>query len=257
LRLIENEIQVDQNWEEQWTLTQFPDLLTDAIFFYIQANSSPEAPFDIRNRNARYAVLAAAMAIECAANCCLWRMHHKTPKELSILDRLAVLDKYDTLLREQKKAKLTKGIKVVQCADELLDLRNRFAHPKLLKKKRKMSWVSPGVRQYEEIDEKTTPILHMPLDLNSWLGEHSRKAVIAAIRFLNHFFADLCKITPAQCADFLSVRAVGDNTQSTGPDDRYYFGVMEVPEQSELLRQAEAIYGLRIQFLIVSEEDQS
>jgi len=204
------------NWKETWTLNSFAGLLSDAVAFDIDAKKYADSDFPLENRLARSSVMCSAFSLECAANACIERVQY--PRiVVDQLDHMQVLDKYETLYTCRFSKSIDRGSKPFQFLRELFRLRNRYVHPKLEKIQMTISQDESGDRYYKKPDNKTstTPIMKIPCDYFAWIGVHSRIVVTETLGFLNHFFVELCGLSPEQCSDLLAVHTQGPNQNAT------------------------------------------
>lgn len=232
---------MSQSWYETWTMNSFASLLTDAIAFDIQAQAKDVLDFPTINRYSKASVINSVLSIESGANSCIARM---TYPELVIqqLDKLSVIDKYDVLYTARFGKKIDRGNKPFQVVRELLQLRNRYVHPKLERIKTKIAINEKGDKIYEKAPEhkKNTSILKVPYDFTTWTGEHSRKVVRETIIFFNHFFSELCGLGAKECTDLLSVFVKGPANTAT------FLAVHEI----DILKKVKNKYGVEIRFLV-------
>jgi len=203
-----------ENWKETWTLNSFADLLSDAIAFDIEAKQHAGKDFPLENRLARSSIMCSAFSLECAANACVERIQY--PRiVLKHLDRVRVIEKYDILYTYRFGKSIDHGSKPFQFLRELFRLRNEYVHPKLDKIQMKITQNESSNLFYTKPEDKTTPIMKIPYDFFTWIGEHSKIVVIETLCFLNHFFVELCGLNPEQCSNLLAVHTQRPNQSAT------------------------------------------
>jgi len=168
----------------------FVDIFSDALRFYRAARAKGIPP-DLLNALSKSSVLHCVLAIEALANALTEELPYSKKTKESI-DRLKHLDKFELFLSSLQPKKLDRGINTVQKLIELIDLRNKYVHPKTNEipidfdiKKMQISF-----------DGTKTPHLNIPKDSAVWDYRAAQKAIIATNDFLNHFLADLCQLHP-------------------------------------------------------------
>lgn len=204
------------NWKETWTLNSFAGLLSDAIAYDIEAKQHAGKDFRLENRLARSSIMCSAFSLECAANVCVERLQYPSIV-VEQLDRVGVLDKYDILYVSRFGKNIDRGSKPFQFLRELFHLRNRYVHPKLEKIQMTITQEESGDRFYTKPEDRTksTPIMKIPGDFFTWTGVHSRVVVVETISFLNHFFVELCGLSPEECSNLLAVHTQRQNQSAT------------------------------------------
>lgn len=228
-------------WKETWTFNAFASLLSDAIAFDIQAQNGNSQDFTTVNRYAKASFINAAFSIESAANACIARLQYP---EIAIdqIDRATVIDKFDILYQVNSEKKVDRGSKPFQCVREIIGLRNGYVHPKLDKVQLNISQAEDRDRTYERPEEHTkeTRFLKIPRKFDIWTGKESRVVVKETISFLNHFFIELCFLTPKKCSDLLAIYTKGPNHTAT----------FLAKHERELFENVQEEYEMEIKFLV-------
>jgi len=106
----------------------FYDLLADAAFQHRCA--AVESDSFRMNRYARASVIAAALSVECAANCLIHSLELSATLRAE-LDKLPALAKVETFLLLSEFGALDRGRVEVQRMKELITARNEYVHPKV------------------------------------------------------------------------------------------------------------------------------
>jgi len=232
---------MSKTWKETWTFNTFASLLSDAIAFDMQAQNDASQDFPTVNRCAKASFINAAFSIESAANGCIAHLQYP---DIAIdqIDKAKVIDKFDILYQVQSGKNIDRGSEPFQCINEIISLRNRYVHPKLDKVQLNISQSEDKGRTYErpEKDTKKTQFLQIPRKFDTWTGNECRIVVEKTISFLNHFFVDLCSLTPKKCSDLLAIYTKGPNHTAT------YLAKHE----RELFEKAQEEYKMEIKFLV-------
>ncbi len=112
------------------------DLLCDAVYQYRLSHSCTENPYRC-NRHARSSILSSAISLESAANGLLSTLN-LTGRLAQDFDKLPVISKFEIFVRLSGcDVGLDRGCNEVQRAQELLNARNGFVHPKQKTKRKK------------------------------------------------------------------------------------------------------------------------
>ena len=232
---------MSDTWKETWTFIAFASLLSDAIAFDIQAQTGESQDFPTVNRYAKASFINAAFSIESAANACIARLQYP---QIAIdqIDRATVIDKFDILYQVNSGKKVDRGSKPFQCVREIIGLRNGYVHPKLDKVQLNISQAEDKDRTYERPEEHTkeTQFLNIPRKFDIWTGKESRVVVKETISFLNHFFIELCSLTPKECSVLLAIYTKGPNHTAT----------FLAKHERELFEKAQEEYKMEIKFLV-------
>lgn len=209
----------------------FFDLVSDAVFHHLQAKEAA-APF-AQIRHARAAVVAAALSIECVANCILEDV--EAPRSVKeALDRLETLAKLETALVIVGSKSFEKGRIEIEKAAELIAARNRFVHPRTTSASVEVSppedagehWVVPFVMEATE-----WPKTGIPHHVMQWSTTTSESAVKAIAEFHRYVLIEVLSLDAARLHQLLSpMLRMGDVSMPMG----HY-------EVSELLDAAKAI----------------
>lgn len=141
----------------------------------------------------RSSVLSSALSFESAANCCIesLNVNDRFIKDLSKeIDRLPALSKFEFILNELKPTKkFDRGCLIVQKAQEIKQIRDRYVHPKV----RKKEWVEISKNVWDA-DFGETDILKVPIKFHRWKISHAIDVLRSVNEFFNLFFLDWCEL---------------------------------------------------------------
>lgn len=127
---------------------------------------------------------------------------------ISCLDRLSTLQKYELILSYRcTTQRLDKGRKEIQAVDELLSIRDKNVHAKILA----YDMREKALLDYEVDHVGKANILKIPLDSTYWTHEHSEIVLNATDDFFWLYFFDLCHMKNNCVAELLADRAVLPN----------------------------------------------
>ncbi len=206
-------------------------LLEDAVFFLEEAlecqseeNDNPKVKYRkllMESAFTRMSILNSALLLESAANCCIATLD--ISKSLfTDIDKLRVIGKFEYYLEHiRKEVRLDRGCLVTQEASELVSTRNTLVHPKPYKSK----WVT--------VDEKTRQVnlgetQYLQLPNSFWMCRypHAEHSLKASLKFLSHFFCDLCKYTEHDVRRIIFGEHDAQDPQKwIGVHDKYGFDV--------------------------------
>ncbi|WP_194866761.1 hypothetical protein [Pseudoalteromonas sp. PPB1] len=184
--------------EAQWLSRPFFELFCDAI--ELARGSKLDEP----SVTARASILTVILSIEAGANCFLDCYPMSKHLKQSI-DKFSPLDKYDFLFSmrmDGTQSHFDRGSKQVQNIKEMINLRNKYVHPKPKANNVKLEEMS-GNNTFSQ-GEKLTPQLKIPEESSCWNGEHARCVINAVADFLSFFLIKLCKYDSKEATRFLS-----------------------------------------------------
>lgn len=183
-------------------------ILEDAVFFFEESNSIIYEETDdpcVRHEKstrgssfARASILNSALLLEATANSCIDTL--ELPKVLfSKVERGRTIAKFGFYLGTLKTGQtLDKGSLVTQKANDLINQRNKYVHPKHYRSK------------WEKIDDKTRKVnlgeskyLKLPNSLWHCKHIHAENSLRAAFDFVSYFFRDLCKFNEHQVREII------------------------------------------------------
>lgn len=184
----------------------FYDLLADAAFQHRQAAQATDSYTS--NRFARASILAAALSLECAANCLLATLD--MPKALlGELDRMTPLGKFDVCLRLRGLPSIAHGTREVQLMAELVKVRNDHVHPRTTSIAAELSSPEDGETHWMlpiSMEGELWPLLKIPKRPMFWSGSSSESVLLAATDFYRHLFVTLMAIGDDDLQRMLSSR---------------------------------------------------
>jgi hypothetical protein len=221
-----------------WIERPFIDLLCGAIKLSELSEQQKDDTFST-NLFANQAIINCALAVECAANCCLEAFGFPSGRLRDNIDKFSCLDKYEFLLfmRDPSK-KVDRGSASVQSIQELINLRDKYVHSKV--KQLPMSFRKTDSNKYEfETEFGTTNILKIPLIASHWKAEHAVLALGKIVEFFNYFFLDLCQFSAKDMKGFLLSKAVVDNNHLT----------MLSPNCHTILNSLKSTWNIQVHFL--------
>lgn len=184
----------------------FYDLLADAAFQHRQAAQATDSYTS--NRFARASILAAALSVECAANCFLATFN--MPKALlGELDRMTPLGKFDVCLRLRSLPSIAHGTREVQLMTELVKVRNDHVHPRTTNIAAELSSPEDGETHWMlpfSMEGELWPLLKIPKRPMFWSGASSESVLRAVTDFYRHIFETLMAIGDDDLQRMLSSR---------------------------------------------------
>ena len=184
----------------------FYDLLADAAFQHRQAAQATDSYTS--NRCARASILAAALSVECAANCLLATLD--IPKTLRAeLDRMTTLGKVDACLRLRSLPPIAHGTREVQLMAELVKVRNDHVHPRTMSVAAELSNPEDGETHWMlpiSLEGDLWPLLKIPKRPMFWSGANSEMVLHAVTDFYRHLFVTLMAIGADDLQRMLSSR---------------------------------------------------
>ncbi|AWI79496.1 hypothetical protein CEW87_09010 [Parazoarcus communis] len=189
----------------------FYDLLADAAFQHRCATAESDS-FRM-NRYARASVIAAALSVECAANCLIHSLELSATLRTE-LDKLSPLAKVETYLQLSEFGALDRGRVEVQRMKELITARNEYVHPKVAAigavveepKDAGHEWHVPF-----SIDGEHWSGLQIPKKAMFWSNANSQTTLRAIAEFFRYLFVELMKSTSEQLHGILPSRIqIGD-----------------------------------------------
>lgn len=189
----------------------FYDLLADAAFQHRCAAAESES-FGM-NRYARASVIAAALSVECAANCLIHSL--ELPGTLRAeLDKLPVLAKVETYLLLSEFGVLDRGRVEVQRIKELIAARNEYVHPKVTTIDAAVAEPRDAGHEWHvpfALDGEHWSGLKIPKRAMFWSKASSEATLRAIAEFFRYLFVDLLKSTSEQLRLILPSRIqIGD-----------------------------------------------
>jgi hypothetical protein len=189
----------------------FYDLLADTAFQHRLA--SDESDSFRMNRYARASIVAAALSVECAANCLIHS--RELPAALhSELDKLPALAKIETYLLLSSSITLDRGRIEVQRMKELIAARNEYVHPKVTTIEAEVETPRDAGHAWHipfTLDGENWPGLGIPKRSMFWSSASSQSTLRAIAAFYEYLFLDLMKSAPEDLHDILPSRVqVGD-----------------------------------------------
>lgn len=218
----------------------FLSLFGDAIHFMLLAEQQ-SADNATEGLFARSSIIHSAFALESAANCCL-REHPYPPRLLEKCDALPLVEKFEFVVASiQNGMALHRGGKVVQIVEELVAIRNRYVHPKAKSGSMNLEAFQEGFVAFDGGKHEMIGISRRPIQ---WNAADARKAVGAAIEFLDVFFVDWCQLSQERTEKLL-VSSTSFDTELLGHGEGRGFGLMCDMRIVELLSQA----GLNPRFI--------
>jgi hypothetical protein len=189
----------------------FYDLLADATFQHRCATIESDS-FRM-NRYARASVIAAALSVECAANCLVHSLE-LSPTLRNELDKIPALAKIETYLLLSKMDTLNRGRIEVQRVKDLIAARNTYVHPKVTTidatvdepKDAGNEWLVPF-----SLDGEHWPNLKIPKKAMFWSKTNSQTTLKVIADFFRYLFVELMAATPEQLHEILPSRIqIGD-----------------------------------------------
>lgn len=192
---MDDQIPEDFDVPATFRYSAFYDLLADAAFHH--ANAKVEADQYRMSRFARASILAAALSVECAANCLIASLD--LPQALhSEIDRLTPMAKIEVHLRLRAIHGFDRGCEAVQRIVELTKARNDYVHPKSsaipasVNKPRDGgdNWIMPL-----NITGEFWKHLKIPKRSMFWSSTNSLAVLDALGRFYKYLFRDLLNAT--------------------------------------------------------------
>lgn len=189
----------------------FYDLLADAVYQHRCAAAEPDS-FRM-NRYARASIIAAALSVECAANCLINSLD-LTAHLRAELDKMPVLAKIETYLVLSDFGPLDRGRIEVQRVKELISARNDYVHPKVTTidatveepKDAGIDWHVPF-----SLDGEHWSGLQIPKKAMFWSKTNSQTALKAIAEFFHYLFVELMNSTSEQLHEILPSRIqIGD-----------------------------------------------
>lgn len=163
----------------------FHDYFADSAVFAVDASEMTVANQGDQERQRRYArssILASALCLESAANCCLDFLQLQKGSHEDY-EQLKTLAKFDLFLHHVNPGgKLDRGHKLVQPIKNLLSCRNEYVHSKVI-----LDSIKDGSHTL-----KIWEPLGLPHNSIYWQPLHAIKVFTVISDFLNHFFFELC-----------------------------------------------------------------
>lgn len=187
----------------EFRATGFFDLLCDSIFQY-RTSVACENSYE-NNRHARASIVAAALALESAANCFL-DYSNIPPALAKDLDRLPVISKFETCLRLLGKDEMDRGCIEAQRANDLIKVRNDFVHSKTRAIQSELGAIINKDSMVElpvSMTGEIWPALKIQRHSIFWTSDSAMGTLKAALSFLRYVFADLGGLTPSSLREFL------------------------------------------------------
>lgn len=172
----------------------FRGIFGDALWFAQEAVKieSPTAPLHLIGRYTRNSILNAALSVESAANCCLDALGYP-PDQTSEFERLRTIGKYDFFLAHMKnKLTLNRKDAIVKPIIDLLELRNAYVHPKVVRHDFDLDSKSQSGVRLSGNKHKEWMALGVPRMNMRWKPVHAKSVLIKLCDFYNYFFFVLC-----------------------------------------------------------------
>ena len=199
----------------------FYDLLADAAFQH--RNAAAELDSFRMNRFARASIIAAALSVECAANCLIHSLELSAALRIE-LDKLPALAKIETYLLLSHFGALNRGRLEVQQMKELISARNEYVHPKVTKieatveepKDAGHEWLVPF-----ELEGVHWSGLDIPKKPMFWSKTNSQITLQAIAAFFRYLFVDLMNSTSEQLHGILTSRFQVGNTYMPAVFDEF------------------------------------
>jgi len=189
----------------------FYDLLADAAFQHRCA--AVESDSFRMNRYARASVIAAALSVECAANCLIHSLELSATLRAE-LDKLPALAKVETFLLLSEFGALDRGRVEVQRMKELITARNEYVHPKVTAIEAVVEEPKDAGHEWHvplSIDGEHWSGLQIPKKAMFWSNANSQTTLRAIAEFFRYLFVELMKSTSEQLHRILPSRIqVGD-----------------------------------------------
>ena len=174
------------------THTGFLDLLCDAAFQLRLSQQSADSYS--ANRHARASIVAAALSIECCANCLVSSLTMPARLEEDV-ESMKPISKFDLYLRFSAPDKsLDRGDTRLAKIVELIKLRNEFVHPKVTDMPADFGLLVEKTDVTEWPMEFTSPIFQnigIPKISMFWSPTNAESALSAVLAFYAYFFEDL------------------------------------------------------------------
>lgn len=180
----------------------------------------------------RASIISSAFCLEAAANCCIHAL--QLGRTLSqAVDRQSIFKKFEIFLERVCSRSLNQDPEIVGRAKEVIDIRDTFAHPKVLEAE--MYSILGGGMDWEVGGFK----LH-GLKRNFICQTYDAVAVLKSVtEFLNYYFTDRCRFSPRKVCSILIDSEPGEITGE--PEGLVTF---QVPE---FIRATER-WGLSLEF---------
>jgi hypothetical protein len=190
----------------QYRYSPFFDCLADALFLHRHAVASADRY--TQNRYARAAVVAAALSVECFANCLIAELE-LIKSEFDNVDKLNPLDKIARYCKDRKISGFSKGTAVAQCCRELIEIRNRQVHPKTIRMPVDVLGFRDRGKEWElpfEIDLDLSERLGIPDGAFAWGASTSSIALKAAFQFHDSILRNILSTGTTDFAVLLATR---------------------------------------------------
>lgn len=189
----------------------FYDLLADAAFQ--NRCAAVESDSFRMNRYARSSVIAAALSVECAANCLIHSLELSATLRTE-LDKLSPLAKIETYLQLSGFGNLERGRVEVQRMKELIAARNEYVHSKVATIRAVVEEPKDSGHEWHvpfSIDGEHWSALKIPKKAIFWSNTNSQATLLAIAEFFRYLFVELMKSTSEQLHGILPSRIqVGD-----------------------------------------------
>jgi len=174
-----------------WEHSPFMELFSSAVLFLQMSLEENEN----ENLFARESLINCVFALEASANCLLDTLN-LSKKFHDDLDKLTTINKFEFYLNTKFiNAKIDRGNTIIQKVEELINIRNRFVHPKLVRINGDyIEGVVDGnnkIYKARRINKKTaTNISTLSTD---WMSFDAKSAVQIIVDFYVYYFIDICK----------------------------------------------------------------
>jgi hypothetical protein len=194
----------------------FIALLEEAIIFAQVAENLPQGLRLEPSLYPRASIIASALALECAANCCVQALP-RSGQLRDDIDRLPLLSKFDLCLSLRRPAaSLDRGAPQVQSIQELKAVRDSLVHPR----GRRLSLRRVAEGEYETVGDRF-PLLGISRLLAAWRAADAISVLRAASAFYRYFYLDQCQLSATEVATLLLPDLEFTTPQPPGMRRRY------------------------------------
>ena len=160
----------------------FLPMLIDAVLYAKYASLSKDK--SLKDLLVKASILHCSIVVESLANNMIQFINLGSKFSESI-DKLDVISKFELFSMLTKKNHLNRGSNSIQAFKELIDIRNKYVHPKIR--------TEELINENGKLSSKSTKSLSqikIPVDLEKWDVKESNKCVLALLKAIDQFLID-------------------------------------------------------------------
>jgi len=181
----------------------FLSTLIDAVLFAKHAYMTED--LKLKNLLVKACILHCSFAVEALANNMIQFITSGGFSES--IDKLDVVSKLELFSLLVKKKKIDRGSHAIQVFQDLIDIRNKYVHPKI----KKSELIKINKKSYS-IKKKNLSQLNISSEMTEWSVDESNTCLLELLKSIDHFLLDEVELEKKSMScmfmDFLSLEGM-------------------------------------------------